>query len=796
MKMKKRGLIISTILLAVFITGCAGFLNPAGFFKADPEIKKFLEQYPDADFTLTHYSPEESSSEFANIQKICGKELKAGKELYKAEIKDSASGLSVIAYFDMENQLMECVRKFGTEGKAEDKTGDEDPCKCPGETKGGHDYCNRKFGSLDDGFPNACDCSNGKCECANCKEAKRTGDGSTATTLPTKTPTIPVSVTQPSPRATDKCKCPGETIGGHNYCQNKFGEYLPDGTVNVCECDAGKCECLSCTEAKRRGEKPEEKTDFKCPGSIQISYEKDYYEVGETIAMSFKVSDQEGSPMTKQEVYTLAYQDGKALAEEKFKTDSYGTFSAKKQLDEGDIGIYEQVAFIKQPNCPYVSAVNHFSVHSVSGGALGCCDVPPTGCAVPTSKSRCLQLKGTFYDKSQYPSYTCVQVDKTPPTSRCRPVTGQDQIRNCAAKIDLVFDREAYKVDDYININVIAFDKAYNRLPNKEFKVTATKNGANLGEETHKTDEKGFYYTGSTLDENSVGEYVYRAYIKEEGCEYVVDSAVITISAKLDSKLQPITPTSSPKTDDSKSLACPAKIDLRFNKQSFVTGDNIQTTVDIFNANGQRLPNMEFKVTATKNGVNLGEETHYTDYNGYYLEDGYLSLDNVGEYMYSVFVSYPGCEKTFGDSEQITVSAKLDSGSGTGSTTPSTSPATTPSTAVCASKIYFAYDKQAYVVGDTVTMKVAIYGPKDSVLYGKKFVLVQQKFGEEKNSAPMETDKETGVFSISGVVEDQAVGEYEYEAIVEDAGCPRLSAKQHFTISAKQDSSTNNTKLG
>ncbi len=111
----------SATILAIILAGCAGVLNPAGYFKADPQIKKFLTEYPDADLTFTHYSAEESINEFANIQKICGKELKTGKELYKAEINDKASGLNVVAYLDVETQLMECVRKFGAEEARSDQ---------------------------------------------------------------------------------------------------------------------------------------------------------------------------------------------------------------------------------------------------------------------------------------------------------------------------------------------------------------------------------------------------------------------------------------------------------------------------------------------------------------------------------------------------------------------------------------------------------------------------------------------------------------------------------------------------
>jgi len=113
--------VVLLVALAIILVGCSNFLSPAKYFKANPEVKKFLDQYPDADFQLTHFSAEESTSEFANIKKICGKNLKAGKELYKAEINDKASGLSVVAYLDMETQLIECVRKFGTESNQDNK---------------------------------------------------------------------------------------------------------------------------------------------------------------------------------------------------------------------------------------------------------------------------------------------------------------------------------------------------------------------------------------------------------------------------------------------------------------------------------------------------------------------------------------------------------------------------------------------------------------------------------------------------------------------------------------------------
>ncbi|HIH43341.1 TPA: hypothetical protein HA246_06890 [Candidatus Woesearchaeota archaeon] len=777
--MQKRGNLAVLVLLAIVvlvIAGCAGVLNPAGFFKADPEIRKFLDEYPDADFTLTHYSAEESTAEFTNIQKICGKELKAGKELYKAEIKDASTGLSVIAYFDMENQLMECVRKFGTEGKTRD----------------------------------------------------------TAVAQPTS-----------SSSSNNPCKCPGETIGGHNYCQKKFGEYTDDGIVNVCECTGNGCSCLKCDEKKHEN----------CPAEISISYDKDLYYVGDTFAVTFKVTDKQGNFMPYKKFSAMAYQDGKALADESFATDALGIYSAKKVLNDGDTGVYEYVAVVNEDGCPHVSTTNHFSVHfpTASDETTGCCELPPRACGSSLSKSQCVKYGGTFYDSVTHPSYTCVRVENTPPMSRCRPVTG---VRNCASKIDLTFDKEQYRVGDSINIDVIALDKNYNRLPNKEFYVTATKDGKDLGVQTYKIDEKGVYNTGSTLEDDAVGEYVYRAYIKEDGCDYVVDSAVLTISRRQET---PSAPTVTPELKGcceiggsgcgsplSKSICdnqdgkfydsaqfpsytcvsvsknpsasrcrpvtgirnCPAKIYFAFNKDAYIVGDKIAVKVALMDSNNVAMKGKKFGITLSQNNGELQKaEKQTSEENGVYYEESEVIQSVIGEHEYTVYSQEEDCPQVTAK-QQITVSAKLDSSPTTPATTPSSPTTTTPSTPTsttptsptttvnCAAKIYFAFNKQSYVSGDPITYKIYLYDSKDNVMKGKAFFLKATKNNQDLGTGEVFTDSETGAYFVEGTTDDTQVGEYLFEAYTNDVGCNALSSKQQITISAKQDTASNTPKLG
>ncbi|MDO8661153.1 MAG: hypothetical protein Q7K43_04645, partial [Candidatus Woesearchaeota archaeon] len=536
------------------------------------------------------------------------KELKTGKELYKAEIKDAASGLSVISYFDMENQLMECVRKFGTEMKitdVNDKKNDDN----------------------------------------NNNKNNNNGDKKD----------MPFLI---SPAASSAATVPQITA------QN-------------------------------------------CPAEISISYDNDLYYVGEAFAVTFKLTDKQGNPMPYKKFSAMPYQDGKALADESFTTDASGTYSAKKILDDGDVGVYEYVAVGNEEACPHVSTTNHFSVHfpTVTADTTGCCELPPRACGEQISKSICTKYGGTFYDQQTHPSYTCVSVEKNPPMSRCRPVTG---VRNCASKLDLTFDREQYRVGDSININVIALDKNSNRLPNKEFYVTATKDGKDLGVQTYKTDEKGFYNTGSTLEDDAVGEYVYRAYIKEDGCDYLVDSSVLTISAKL-SSTTPTTPTTK--------QVCPAKIYFAFDKQQYVVGDKIFVKVALMDSNNVAMKGKRFGITLSQNGGELQKaEKQTSEENGVYYEESEIGQSMAGEHEYTVYSQDEGCFQITAK-KQITVSAKLDSASTTPTSTApitnqqSTTPTTTApitnqqstsptQTTNCATKMYFAFNKQSYISGD------------------------------------------------------------------------------------------------
>ncbi len=216
----------------------------------------------------------------------------------------------------------------------------------------------------------------------------------------------------------------------------------------------------------------------ECPADILVEFDQEAYSVGETLLLKVTISDGEGVPMPYQEFSLLPYQDNEPLAREVAVTDASGHFYFEKELDWGDAGIYEFVAFAGQEGCPSVSDVSHILITSTE-------PEPPV----------------------------------VEPEGRC------------AATIDLEFDKGTYVVGEDALITVEVHDSLGERIPRKGFSVSATKDGESLGVESYETaPDTGIYVDTGTLDEDAVGEYIYRVFINEPGCGYMVDEAIVTVS--------------------------------------------------------------------------------------------------------------------------------------------------------------------------------------------------------------------------------------------------------------------------
>jgi hypothetical protein len=109
MEFKKIQIILAIFLL--FIAGCAqGGINPELLVKTNTQVNTFLEEYPNADLNLLYYSQNASvelSEEYLNT---CGREL-TPKAMYRFSLTDEPSGLNILGYLDVDNQVVDCVKR-------------------------------------------------------------------------------------------------------------------------------------------------------------------------------------------------------------------------------------------------------------------------------------------------------------------------------------------------------------------------------------------------------------------------------------------------------------------------------------------------------------------------------------------------------------------------------------------------------------------------------------------------------------------------------------------------------------
>ncbi len=167
----------SSLISILLLSGCIG-LGPESLALANPLVKQFMSEYPNAQLTATHYSVEESAQILETLSKDCGKEYAEGKDLYRINIDDPDSGLKVVAWVDMSTQTIECAVKYGTDDEKtiSDDKGEEKKCKSHAEEKcyGEHVYWFDSCGHKED-KKQYCEhgCENGFC--------KKIGEGCTDT---------------------------------------------------------------------------------------------------------------------------------------------------------------------------------------------------------------------------------------------------------------------------------------------------------------------------------------------------------------------------------------------------------------------------------------------------------------------------------------------------------------------------------------------------------------------------------------------------------------------------------------
>ena len=154
--------------IVVASSGCVN-MDPSAFATTIPMVQDFLDDYPNAQVKIVHYSAAESEAILDQIMEDCGKLSVEPKEYYFVNITDPSTGLIVRAWVDWETQLVECVYKEGST---------VDPSNCTSlhevECFGDHLYWFDSCGNKED-KKEYCPlgCSNGRCVTGDICDADR-----------------------------------------------------------------------------------------------------------------------------------------------------------------------------------------------------------------------------------------------------------------------------------------------------------------------------------------------------------------------------------------------------------------------------------------------------------------------------------------------------------------------------------------------------------------------------------------------------------------------------------------------
>jgi hypothetical protein len=156
---------ICALFLVALISGCIS-VDPEDIVRNSPVVKKFLEEYPNAEVKVTYYSIEEASAIIDTIKSDCEKEFVTPKEFYRVTITDEGSGLSVVAWVDWRNQIVECATKKGEKEENETVCYPHERFNC----YDGHVYWYDSCGNREE-KKEYCEngCEDGKCNPPRCR---------------------------------------------------------------------------------------------------------------------------------------------------------------------------------------------------------------------------------------------------------------------------------------------------------------------------------------------------------------------------------------------------------------------------------------------------------------------------------------------------------------------------------------------------------------------------------------------------------------------------------------------------
>lgn len=143
MKLPLQPVLILAILLVIAVSGCITD-DPSILMKANPLVSQFLENHPNAEIRVVHYTPTEAEAILDDLMEDCQKRNMSAKEYYKITVEDVGDEFFVTAWIDWENKLIECAIKKGGEPENESTCKSHYKVRCYGEHVYWYDSCGSK----------------------------------------------------------------------------------------------------------------------------------------------------------------------------------------------------------------------------------------------------------------------------------------------------------------------------------------------------------------------------------------------------------------------------------------------------------------------------------------------------------------------------------------------------------------------------------------------------------------------------------------------------------------------------
>jgi len=173
-------ILLSVLAVIIAFSGCIG-LDPTALATSNSMIKQFMDEHPNAEIKVTHFTAAQSKNMIDQIRKDCDNPYIDEKEFYRVNVTDPDTNFYATVWIDWGTKTVECVFKMGTEGKVVEKPKPKPECESHNYSKcdSGHLYWFDSCGSRQE-KKQYCEkgCSGETClgECKSQAEARCYGD--------------------------------------------------------------------------------------------------------------------------------------------------------------------------------------------------------------------------------------------------------------------------------------------------------------------------------------------------------------------------------------------------------------------------------------------------------------------------------------------------------------------------------------------------------------------------------------------------------------------------------------------